>query len=1040
MRKNAFLLSLALSLLGTLHAVESSEKPASAEKFPLSLSDIRVRDPFILPDQGTYYLYAQGGNRQKDDNADFGVEVYRSQDLAHWSEPSQVFARPKEGFWGKPPIWAPEVHKLDGAYYMFATFVGRAGGRGTQILRADKPEGPFVVVGDQANTPPEQGCLDGTPWIDADGTHWMIYCHEWTQIKDGGMLAVKMTKDWTTRIGEPITLFYASQAPWVRPVADKDKFVTDGPFLHRMKNGKLVLIWSSFVKGRGYGVGQAVSDSGAVAGPWRHVEKPLVGGGGEDGGHSMIFRDFSGHLMLVFHQPNGSPMERAQIYRLKEENDVLVLDGTPDSHIEVSSKSLTFAYQFDKDKKLLLESVGSLDGAWTSPLKGPMFPSTPCHDENGPRYISPLSIVTADGSNGIDLRYESHSLEKTAPGVEHLTITLQDRVQAITVELHMRVYHDEDTIEQWLVLKNKTGKPIQVPRLSSLYFQADAKKEIHLEWYSSYTYHTAGEPFREKLNMGRRVLESRDGNRHMAGPLPAFILGFGAAPSETAGPCMITAFEWTGNTRFSFEINERKELEASVEVNQSQPPVLEDGGSMASPRSISTFSPAGIGPASRNLHHWTRSHLLPDGNRLRPIDNNSWEGCSMDVSESAILKMMEDSVNLGIELYVLDDGWFGNGAEARTSPRAGLGDWQFNKDRFPQGLDNIMKASKKLGIEFGIWFEPEMVNPKSKLFQTKPEWVMRNPGHELALQRGQAALDVANPDVQEFMFASVNDLLTAYPDIRFVKWDCNSNINNPYSPYLGADRQGNMLNAYNNGYLGVMRRLVEAHPGVDFQACGSGGGRANYGAMRYSQTFWPSDATDPRYRLRAQWNFSRFMPPLAITAHVTHAGGDAVRPKFRFDVSMMCQLGMEVDTRKSSPEYLASAKTGIAAYKQVREIVQFGDQYRHAHPTDSTTPSMNFVSNDLKKALVLAYQIGSAPNPIPFTTPVSGLDPNAVYEAVEINLPEGDATPRLEPSAERRQTGAAWMKNGLPLVFTRHCDSAAILLESKRTPTLPTVK
>ena len=148
----------------------------------------------------------------------------------------------------------------------------------------------------------------------------------------------------------------------------------------------------------------------------------------------------------------------------------------------------------------------------------------------------------------------------------------------------------------------------------------------------------------------------------------------------------------------------------------------------------------------------------------------------------------------------------------------------------------------------------------------------------------------------------------------------------------------------------------------------------------------------------------------------------------------------KVDTRKSTPEYLAAAKTGIAAYKQVREIVQFGDQYRHAHPTDSTTPSMNFVSNDLKKALVLAYQIGSAPNPIPFTTPVSGLDPNAVYEAVEINLPEGDATPRLAPSAERRQTGAAWMKNGLPLVFTRHCDSAAILLESKRTPTLPTVK
>lgn len=699
--------------------------------------------------------------------------------------------------------------------------------------------------------------------------------------------------------------------------------------------------------------------------------------------------------------------------------------------IELNTKSLTFVYQVDERSRLHLEKVGSLDGAWTSPLQGPLFISTPHHEGNGPRYNSPLSIVTADGSNGIDLRYESHSRETNAPGVEHLTITLRDRVQPITVELHMLVYHEDDTIEQWLVLKNHTGKPIQVPRLSSLYFLADAKQEIHLEWYASNEYHTAGEPFREKLNMGMRVLESRDGNRHKSGPIPAFILGFGAAPAETDVPCMIAAFEWTGSTRFSYEITEQKKLEASVEVNQSQPPVVEDGGSLASPRTVFTFSASGMGAASRNLHRWARSHLLPGGDRLRPIDNNSWEGCQFNVSESAVLTMMEDSANLGIELYVLDDGWFGNGADARVTAGVGLGDWEFNKDRFPNGLDNIVAAAKKLGIEFGIWFEPEMVCQQSKLFREHPEWVMQNPGRELALQRGQATLDVANPDVQEFMFASVNDLLSAYPGIRNVKWDCNSNINNPYSPYIGAGGQGNMLNAYNNGYLGVMRRLVEAHPEVDFMACAAGGGRANYGAMRYSHTFWPSDATDPRYRLHAQWNFSRFMPPLTISAHVTHAGGDAVRPKFRFDVAMMGQLGMEVDTRSSTPEYLAAARTGIAAYKQVRDIVQQGDQYRHAHPADSSTPSMNFVSRDLGRAFVLAYQTGSAATSIPFSAPVSGLDPDRVYEAVEINLPEGDAQPRLAPGAERRQTGAAWMSGGIPLVFTRQSDSAAILLDSK---------
>jgi beta-xylosidase len=337
------ILSLGLAVCGALQLLAESPTPAAGSgEFPLKLEDIRVRDPFILAEGGIYYLYAQGGNRARNDAADLGIEVYRSRDLVHWSQPKQVFARPKEGFWGNPPIWAPEVHKLDGAYFIFATMAGRAGGRGTQILRAQSPEGPFLMAGDQANTPPEQRCLDGTPWIDPDGTHWMIYCHEWEQIRDGGMLAVKMSKDWATRLGEPITLFHASQAPWVRPYPKPDTYVTDGPFLHRMKNGKLVMIWSSFVKGHGYGLGQAISESGTVAGPWRHMEKPLVGGTGEDGGHAMILRDFSGELLLVFHQPNGGDAERAKIYRLKEDGDLLVLNGlwTPKVSKTNSGKSV----------------------------------------------------------------------------------------------------------------------------------------------------------------------------------------------------------------------------------------------------------------------------------------------------------------------------------------------------------------------------------------------------------------------------------------------------------------------------------------------------------------------------------------------------------------------------------------------------------------------------------------------------------------------------------------------------------------------------
>jgi len=294
--------------------------------FPLRLSEIRVRDPFILADVATrtYYLYAQCGNRLNNDSAGIGVEVYRSKDLVNWTVSERVFTRPKSNFWGGAEIWAPEVHKLGDTYFMFVSFPGRDGGRGTQILRADRPEGPFLIAGDGANTPPEQRCLDGTPWIDADGTHWLIYCHEWCQIHDGAVRAVRMTNNWTARHGDSILLFKASEAPWVRSIGDNN-YVTDGPFLYRTqgeKGGQLLMIWSSFRKGGDYAVGVAASESGTVKGPWRHSKAVLFG---EGGGHGMIFRDLSGNLLLVLHQPNSGNRERAQLLKLKEEDGRLVV-------------------------------------------------------------------------------------------------------------------------------------------------------------------------------------------------------------------------------------------------------------------------------------------------------------------------------------------------------------------------------------------------------------------------------------------------------------------------------------------------------------------------------------------------------------------------------------------------------------------------------------------------------------------------------------------------------------------------------------------
>ena len=331
------------------------DDPAQTGVFTINLSDIRVRDPFIVADRAskTYYLYAQCGNRQNNDTLGLGVEVYASKDLAKWSAPVLAFERPKSGFWAGSDIWAPEVHQFGKSYFMFVTFPGRSGGRGTQILRADRPEGPFQILGDSANTPPEEQCLDGTPWIDEHGVHWMVYCNEWTSIKDGTVRAVLMTDDWSARKGESILLFRASEAPWVRYAFQPGNFVTDGPFLHRTKGGKLLMIWSSFRKGGDYAVGVAESESGSVKGPWRHSPDVLFG---KDGGHGMIFRDFAGDLLCCLHQPNGGNLERAHFFKLKEDGGRLALASLHDENaIPVQQQSndhkAPVSLDADKDSK-----------------------------------------------------------------------------------------------------------------------------------------------------------------------------------------------------------------------------------------------------------------------------------------------------------------------------------------------------------------------------------------------------------------------------------------------------------------------------------------------------------------------------------------------------------------------------------------------------------------------------------------------------------------------------------------------------------------
>lgn len=283
----------------------------------MTFADINIRDPFVLVDNGKYYLYGTRGSTAWISAS--GLDVYVSDDLENWSEAIECFSVP-ENFWADKEVWAPEVHKYKGTYYMFVSLRSDKRNRATQILKSDKPEGPFLPFTDGPVTPEEWFCLDGTFYVDNEGTPYIVFCHEWVQVNDGEIHAMPLTDDLSAPAGKPVLLFRASDPIWADK--DKDKYVTDGPFVYRTKGGKLLMIWSTFTES-GYTQAVSVSENGRVDGDWVH-KKPLFD---KDGGHGMIFEALNGKLYLILHSPNENPKERPVLIEIEEKDDMLILKG-----------------------------------------------------------------------------------------------------------------------------------------------------------------------------------------------------------------------------------------------------------------------------------------------------------------------------------------------------------------------------------------------------------------------------------------------------------------------------------------------------------------------------------------------------------------------------------------------------------------------------------------------------------------------------------------------------------------------------------------
>ncbi|MDR1090708.1 MAG: alpha-galactosidase, partial [Prevotella sp.] len=472
-----------------------------------------------------------------------------------------------------------------------------------------------------------------------------------------------------------------------------------------------------------------------------------------------------------------------------------------------------------------------------------------------------LSLIHSDGSLITEMAYIGEETADKDENVSHTIISLKDRVYDLTVNLHFESYQKEDVITQWVEVKNNESGKIILKNIYSSFLNLRANSYYLTHFNGAW----AGEMncVEEKLDYGIKSIESKKGVRTTQTENPSFILSFDHPAEENSGVCYGGALAWSGNYKLLFEMDEQDHLNILCGIN----PYLSDytldrKESFVTPKMVHTFSREGQGLISRNFHNWSRRYALNNGYKERPVVLNSWEGAYFDFTEETILKMIDDAANMGVDLFVLDDGWFGN-KYPRNSDNAGLGDWKVNKQKLPNGLQYLIKYAENKGVRFGIWIEPEMVNPKSELAEKHPDWIVQSRGRDKITLRNQLLLDLTNPKVQDFIWNMVDDLLSENEGISYIKWDANRHVEQVGSTYLDANKQTHFWMEYTKGLYNIYEKIRTKYPELIFQVCASGGGRIDYGSLPYHNEFWTSDNTDPLKRLYIQYSTNLIYPPVA---------------------------------------------------------------------------------------------------------------------------------------------------------------------------------
>ncbi len=527
-----------------------------------------------------------------------------------------------------------------------------------------------------------------------------------------------------------------------------------------------------------------------------------------------------------------------------------------------------------------------------------------------------IKATFADGTREIVYTFTGYKIINLE-SCDELIIKLKDSYYDLIFELHYKVYEDYDLMERNVVLKNLSDQPIEFEKIHSGQFHIPCENLTFRNVYGHWG--AEQQKFIQKVSNGKIVIENRRGiSTHNHNPY--FILDKGA--SENRGEVYFGALRLSGNFSGVIEQTQYGETLVQLGINSHDFVLtLNSGEEFTAPSILYGYSESGFATMSHNLHHFAVDNILRGG--LRPVLYNSWEATEFKVNCKEQINLAKKAKEIGAELFVVDDGWFGQ----RDGIDNGLGDWYVNDVKFPNGLNELIEEVKGMDMMFGIWVEPEMVNPKSQLYKDHPDWIYHFKTRVSDTSRGQYVLDMTKTEVKDFVYNMLDNLLSSY-DIDYIKWDANR-------PISQTSTQRDIWYKHIVAVYDIVKNLKKKHPNVLFEACASGGGRIDYGILGIFDDFWTSDNTDAYDRLFIQDAYSYIYPIKAMRAWVTDCpnflSNRVIPMKFRYHSAMMGTLGIGCNILKFSDEDIALSKEMIKQYKEIRPVIQEGDFYRLTH-------------------------------------------------------------------------------------------------------------